>query len=346
MSLGIGIVGLGAISDFHAQAVRAIGPERLVACCSRDEKKARDFAEKYQCSAYGSLEEFVRHPGLDIVSIATAAGHHLEPALAAIEAGKHVIIEKPIEISLDRCDMIIEAGKKAGVLVAGIFQSRFSEVSKIIKEAIALGRLGRITLGDAYVKWFRVQDYYDKTLGRGTWGYDGGGALMNQAIHAVDLLQWFMGPVKSLSAYTSTVAHTGIEVEDNAVAALRFRNGAFGVVEASTAVFPGFQKRIEVSGSDGSIILEESTLRAWEFSKPAADDAVVRRRYGERESGGGGAADPLAISFEGHRKQFEDLIRAVETGGTPLVDGSEARKSVEIILAIYRSARDRREVVL
>lgn len=346
MSLGIGIVGLGAISDFHANAVRAVGPDRLVACCSRDEAKARRFAEKHRCAPYASLDDFLKHPGLDIVSIATAAGHHMEPALSAIAAGKHVIIEKPIEISLERCDRIIEAGERAGVLVAGIFQSRFSEVTRVIKEAVDDGRLGRITLGDAYVKWFRNQEYYEKTRGRGTWEYDGGGSLMNQAIHAVDLLQWFMGPVESVTAHCATVGHTGIEVEDNAVAAVRFRNGAFGVVEASTAVYPGFLKRIEISGVEGSIVLEESTLKAWEFSKPLDADVEIRRRFGATESGGGGAADPLAISFEGHQKQFEDLIHAVEIGGSPFIDGMEARKAVEIILAIYRSTREGREIVL
>lgn len=346
MGRAIGIIGLGAISDFHAKAAQAIGKDVLVACCSRDAKKAEAFARKYGCAAYSSVEEFLRHPGLDIVSISTAAGHHMEPAIEAIEAGKHVIVEKPLEISLERCDRIIEAAAKRGVLVAGIFQSRFNAVTRFIKEAVEKGRFGRISLGDAYVKWFRSQEYYDKTPGRGAWSYDGGGALMNQGIHAVDLLQWFMGPVESVSAYVSTIGHTGIEVEDNAVAALRFKNGAFGVIEASTSVFPGFMKKIEISGTTGSVVLEEAVLKTWEFAESVESDEEIRRTYGATDSEGGGAADPLAISFDGHRKQFEDLLHAVETGGKPLVDGTEARKSVEIILAIYRSANERREVLL
>ncbi len=346
MGMGIGIIGLGAISDFHAEAAKAIGPDRLVACCSRDIEKARAFGEKHDCAAYGSIDEFLRHPGLDIVSISTAAGHHMEPALEAIAAGKHVIIEKPIEISLDRCDRIIEAADKSGVKVAGVFQSRFNDAARVVKETVDSGRFGQLSLGDAYVKWFRSQEYFDNTPGRGSWSYDGGGALMNQGIHAVDLLQWFMGPVESVSAHVSTIGHHGVEVEDNAVAALRFKNGAFGVIEASTAVYPGFPKKIELSGTAGSAVLEESLLTTWQFSEARPEDEEIRRTYGGGGTGSGGAADPLAISFEGHRKQFEDLIHAVESDGAPMVDGREARKSVEIILAIYRSAKEGREVCL
>lgn len=349
MKHGIGILGLGAISDFHARAARALERGALVACCSRDPHKAKLFAERHACTPYSSVQEFLAHPGLDVVSIATAAGHHMEPALEAIGSGKHVMIEKPIEISLERCDRIIEAARTAGVLVSGVFQSRFQEVAQIVKGAIDEGRFGRITLGDAYVKWFRSQEYYDATIGRGTWGYDGGGALMNQGIHAVDLLQWFMGPVESVSARVSTIGHTGIEVEDNAVATLRFRNGAFGVIEGSTSIYPGFPKRIEISGTAGSATLEESVLTTWSFAQPSpsspSDEEIVRA-YGKRPAGSGGAADPLAIGFEGHRKQLDDLLRAIDEGGQPRIDGEEARKSVEIVLAIYRSARDRREVFL
>ena len=346
MGMGIGIIGLGAISDFHAEAAKATGTGTLVACCSRDIGKARAFAEKHGCAAYGSIEEFLRHPGLDIVSIATAAGHHMEPALEAIAAGKHLMIEKPIEVSLDRCDRIIEAAERRGVKVAGVFQSRFNGAARIIKEAVDAGRFGRLSLGDAYVKWFRSQEYFDNTPGRGSWSYDGGGALMNQGIHAVDLLQWFMGPVESVSAHVSTIGHRGVEVEDNAVAALRFRNGAFGVIEASTAVYPGFLKKVELSGTAGSAILEESRLTTWEFAEALPEDEETRRAYGGRASSSGGAADPLAIGFEGHRRQLEDLMLAVESDGRPSVGAEEARKSVEIILAIYQSAKERREVSL
>lgn len=341
---GVGIVGLGAVSDIHAAAIRATGEQRLVACCSRDTGKAAAFAAKYGCAAYSSLKEFLSHPGLDIVAITTAAGFHLEPGLAAIAAGKHLVVEKPLEISLERCDQLIEAAERRRVIISGIFQSRYHRVSQVVKDALDRGRFGRLVLGDAYVKWFRNQAYYDRTPQRGTWTYDGGGALMNQGIHAVDLLQWYMGPVKTVQAYIATVGHERVEVEDNAVVAVLFENGAFGVIEGSTSVYPGYPKRIEISGTLGTAIVEENTLRAWEFVHKDPGDSEMLRKYGATDAPSGGAADPLAISFAGHQRQYEEMIRCVEQGTAPRVDAREARKSVAVILAAYRSARTRAEV--
>jgi predicted dehydrogenase len=348
MSYGFGIIGLGLIADFHAKAIQAIGRGEgtLVACCSRSAEKAQKFAGKYGCRGYSDIGEFIAHPGLDIVSICGPSGAHLEPALAAAKAGKHVVVEKPLEITTQRCDKIIEACKKASVSLAGIFQSRFSEVAGVVKKAIDQGRFGTLVLGDAYVKWFRSQEYYDDGGWHGTRALDGGGALMNQSIHAIDLLQWFMGPVESVQAFTGTIGHQRIEVEDNAVAALRFRNGAFGVIEGSTAVYPGFLKRIEISGTKGSVILEEDTLKAWDFAEGLPEDEEIRNKYAADTETGGGAADPAAISFQGHRRQYEQFIEALEQGHPPLVDGAEAKKAVEIIQAVYTSAEKGKPVQL
>lgn len=341
MSYGFGIIGLGLIADFHARAIQAIpgGRGTLVACCSRSAEKAQGFAKKYGCTGYANVDKFLGHPGLDIVSLCTPSGAHLEHSLAAARAGKHVIVEKPLEITPERCDKIIAACEKAKVRLAGIFQSRFSEVAGIVKKAVDQGRFGTLVLGDAYVKWFRSQEYYDNGGWHGTQALDGGGALINQSIHAIDLLQWFMGPVESVQAFTGTIGHQRIEVEDNAVAALRFRNGAFGVIEGSTSVYPGFLKRIEISGTRGSVILEEETLKAWDFAESLPEDEEIRKKFGAGAKTGGGAADPAAISFEGHRRQFEDLITSLEQGRSPLIDGREAKKAVEIIQAIYTSAK-------
>ena len=347
MSYGFGIIGLGLIADFHAKAIQAISGSRgtLVACCSRSPQKAKGFAEKYNCRGYADIAEFLAHPGLDIVSICSPSGAHLDTALAAAEAGKHVIVEKPLEITPERCDRIIEACDRAKVSLAGIFQSRFSEVAGLVKSTLEQGRFGTLVLGDAYVKWFRSQEYYADGW-HGTQALDGGGALINQSIHAIDLLQWFMGPVESVQAFTGTVGHKRIEVEDNAVAALRFRNGAFGVIEGSTSVYPGFLKRIEISGTKGSMVLEEETLKSWEFAESAPGDEEIRKKYGAGAQSGGGAADPAAISFQGHRRQFEEFISALDEGRPPLVDGREAKKSVEIIQAIYTSAKKSKPVQL
>ena len=347
MSYGFGIIGLGLIADFHAKAIQAISGSKgtLVACCSRSQEKAKVFADKYNCRGYADLRSFLAHPGLDIVSICSPSGAHLDTAVAAAEAGKHVIVEKPLEITPERCDRIIEACDRAKVSLGGIFQSRFSEVAGLVKSTLEQGRFGTLVLGDAYVKWFRSQEYYDGGW-HGTRALDGGGALINQSIHAIDLLQWFMGPVESVQAFTGTIGHKRIEVEDNGVAALRFRNGAFGVIEGSTAVYPGFLKRIEISGTKGSMVLEEETLKTWEFAESAPGDEEIRKKHGAGAESGGGASDPAAISFQGHRRQFEEYISALDEGRPPLVDGPEAKKAVEIIQAIYTSAKKSKPVQL
>ena len=286
MGLGFGIIGVGMIAGFHARAIREMGGGRLVACCDIDRGRAEAFAGAQGCSAYADLAAFLRHPGLDIVNICTPSGLHLEPALAAIEAGKHVLIEKPIEISLERIDRIIEAADRRRVTVAGIFQSRFRPGAQAVKSEVEAGRFGRLVLADAYVKWFRSQDYYDKGGWKGKIRIDGGGALMNQSIHAIDLLQWFMGPVASVQAYKDRLAHERIEVEDVAVAAVRFANGALGVIEGSTAVYPGFLKRIELSGTSGSVVLEEDSIRTWSFVDEQPRDAEIRRTPRRRRLGG------------------------------------------------------------
>jgi predicted dehydrogenase len=286
------------------------------------------------------------HPGLDIVTICTPSGFHLEPALQIAEAGKHLIVEKPLEITLERCDQIINACEKNKVKLAGVFQSRFSEVAGVIKKTLDKGRFGKLVLGDAYVKWYRSQRYYDEGGWHGTWKFDGGGALMNQSIHAIDLLQWLMGPVETVSAFTGTLGHDRIEVEDAGVATLRFKNGAFGVIEGTTAIYPGFLKKIEISGTQGSAVLEEEDLKVWSFAEQREEDQEILERFTAKTETGGGAADPAAISFQGHQRQFEDFVEALETGREPRVNGPEARKAVEIILAIYQSAREGRKVTL
>ena len=230
--------------------------------------------------------------------------------------------------------------------LATIMPSRFSGANVALKAAIDAGRFGRLTLGDTYVKWWRTQEYYDGGGWRGTWALDGGGAYMNQAIHNVDLLQWLMGDVAEVAAVVGTLAHERIEVEDAGVAAVRFRNGAVGTIAATTAAFPGLLKRTEIHGDAGSAIVEQDSIKLWDFAKPEAGDAALMAEF--RAGGGvsGGAGDPKAISFFGHQRQFEDFLQAIETGGTPLIDGREGRKSVEIILAIYQSSWTGRRVSL
>ena len=346
MAIGVGIVGCGMISNFHARAFEEIRGAHVVACFDMVAPAADAFAERAGCTAYHKLNDLLADPAVDVVTICTPSGAHADPAVAAAKAGKHVIVEKPLEVTLKRCDRIIQACEAAGVTLSTIFPSRFHESSQLIKKAIDKGRFGRLTMGDAYVKWFRTQEYYDSGAWRGTWKLDGGGALMNQAIHSVDLLTWLMGPVEQVSAYAATLTHQRIEVEDVATATLRFANGALGVIEATTAAYPGALKKIEIHGSEGSAALEEEDIKTWEFARAARGDQALRERMTGQTASGGGATDPAAIGHHGHTKQFKDVLQAIKKGRTPLIDGYEGRRSVEIILAIYASAQRGRPVDL
>jgi UDP-N-acetyl-2-amino-2-deoxyglucuronate dehydrogenase len=346
MAVGFGLIGCGMIANFHARAVGDLRNAKVVACFDTVPAAADRLAEKIGCRAYHELGAMLADPAVHVVTVGTPSGAHLEPAVAAARAGKHVIVEKPLEITLKRCDAIIQACAQTGVTLGTIFPSRFHESSRLLKQAVDQGRFGRLTVGDAYVKWFRTQAYYDSGAWRGTWKLDGGGALMNQAIHSVDLLTWLMGPVVEVTAHTATLAHERIEVEDVAMATLRFASGALGVIEATTAAYPGMLKRIELHGSDGSAVLQEEDLTVWDFAKATRRDKALLERMRGKTTTGGGAADPAAIGHHGHTAMFKDVLRAIDTGNQPLVDGAEGRRSVEIILGIYKAAESGRSVGL
>ena len=252
-----GIVGTGMIAEFHARAIGEIPGASVAACLDTVPERARTFAEKHGCRAYGDLKSFLSDPEMEVVNVCSPSGAHLDSAVPAAESGRHLIVEKPLEITVERCLRIVEACSRSGVVLSGIFPSRFFEAARAVKEAVDQGRFGRLSMGSAYVKWWREQAYYSGSGWKGTKAMDGGGALMNQSIHAVDLLLWYMGPVRRVSAFTGVAGHTGLEIEDNASAALEFENGALGAIQGSTAVWPGFLKRVEVLGTSGSAILEE-----------------------------------------------------------------------------------------
>jgi len=346
MATGFGIVGCGMISNFHAKALEEIRGAKLVACFDRFAGSADKFAEANGCTAYHDLDEMLADPKVDIVTICTPSGAHQEPAVAAANAGKHVVVEKPLEITLKRCDAIINACKKNKVKLATIMPSRFGTANQELKKAIDKGRFGKLTMGDTYVKWWRTQEYYDSGGWRGTWLMDGGGAYMNQAIHNVDLLYWFMGEVADVNGMTGTLAHKRIEVEDTGVATIRFKNGALGVIEASTSVFPGLLKKTEISGTQGTAIIEQDDVLHWEFAKELANDKKIRKDLAKKSGNTGGASDPSAISYAGHTEQLKDFIKSIKSGKKPLVDGNDGRKSVEIILAIYQSSWTGKQVSL
>ncbi len=339
-----GIIGAGMIAEFHAQAIAAMSGAELVAVFARRKAAADEFAARNQCRAYSDLARFLEHEPLDIVTICTPSGAHLEPASAAAAAGKHVICEKPLEVSTERVDRMIGACAEAKVMLAGIFPRRFNPATALLKQAVDDGRFGHLAIADAIVKWWRDQTYYDSGAWRGTWRLDGGGALMNQSIHTVDLLLHVMGDVKAVRAETALLAHERIEVEDVAVAMLEFANGALGIVQGSTACWSrtGLPAEIQISGSGGSVVLTDDKFRVWEFRDEDARDRAVRRQYGlDSAAAGAGAVDPKAIDFTWHQRNFEDVLDALRTGRRPMVDGREGRRAVALIEAIYASARSR-----
>jgi predicted dehydrogenase len=345
-SIGFGIIGLGVIADFHTKAIAEMEGCFFAAGFDAVPGRADSFCAGHGGKPYASLDAFLADPDLTIVIIATPSGLHLEGAIAAARAGKHIIVEKPLEITSARCDAIIAEAEKNKVKLGTVFPSRYHGAAKLVKDAVASGRLGKIVLAAAQIKWFRTQEYYDSGKWRGTWQYDGGGVLMNQGIHGIDLLQWFMGDVTEVFAFSGTLAHERIEVEDTAAVSLRFSSGALGIIEGTTGAYPGFPKKIEICGSKGCVTLEEENITAWRFAEETDGDEEIRRTYRDAGAAGGGAADPKAIGHHGHRMLFESFVRAVRENKTPDIDGHEGRKAVEIIEGIYRSAKEHKPVAL
>ncbi len=333
-----GIIGTGMIAGMHAEALSWIPGAELVAVYDCDPGKARNFAEKYHCRSTADLQELLRSE-VEAVTIATPSGLHGEVAIPAARAGKHILCEKPLEVTPEKVDAIVSACAEAGVLLSAVFQSRFSSAVQIIQQALEAGRFGALTLVSASIRWYRAPEYYQNAGWRGTWSLDGGGALMNQGIHTVDLLTCFGGPVRRVTGRCANRLHAGIEVEDTAVGVVEFANGALGTVEASTACAPGLPRRVEVSGTRGSAVLEDDRIVRWQFDRESPEDEAIRVRHGAGENLQGGSQNPLAISSEGHRRQLAELVDAIRLG-TPLrIPGAAAKDAVKLICAIYESSR-------
>ena len=337
--IGFGIVGGGMIGAVQAAAIEQINGAKLVAVCGRNETRTAEFAAKFGCAGYTDYDQFLQHPGLQIVNVCTPSGTHAELGIRAAEAGKHVLTEKPIETTLEKADALIAACDKAGVKLGVIFQSRFLPAVQRIKQAIDDGRLGKLMIGDALVKWYRAPEYYAPGTWRGTLKMDGGRALNNQAIHTVDLLCWMMGPAESAFAMKAALRYPHIEAEDTLVGTVKFQNGALGVVQAATSAKPGFKRRLEISGERGTVILDGDAISVWAVDGEDADT-------GEAEQLTDGSANPAAISNEGHRRQIEDMMHAVIENRAPMIDGREGRKSLELVVALYTAANEGKLVML
>jgi predicted dehydrogenase len=347
--LGFAIVGCGMIARFHTRALADVPGTRLAALVSRSSASAAKLLSETgspPCPTYTDLADALKQPDVDVVIITTPSGAHLEPSVLAANAGKHVVVEKPLEITPERCDRIIEACDRNRVKLCTIFPSRFGDANVALKRAVEAGKFGRLTLGETTCKWWRTQQYYDEGGWKGTQALDGGGAMMNQAIHNVDLLLWMMGRATHVCGFTAMLAHERIEVEDTAVACLRFANGALGVIQATTSVHPGYPKTIAVHGDRGSVLIEQDDVMRWDFTPETDADRAVKEQFARKVGASGGAADPKAISHVGHARQLADFVAAIRSNREPLVDGREGRRAVEVICALYESAATGRTVVL
>lgn len=342
MTYRFGIIGAGMIAPLHHAAIEAIPSAQTTGIMDNGNGQGAAIAPGLDHTGADDIAQFLARDDIDIVTIASPSGAHGEAAIAAARAGKHCVIEKPMEITVARIDAIIAAHEAAGTYVGGIFNSRYSEAAQILKKAVRAGRFGEITFASALGPWWRDQAYYDDSEWKGTWALDGGGAVMNQGIHSVDLLQWIVGsPVVEVSARIATLAHERIEVEDTAAATLQFESGALGTIACTTSLWPGHFRSITIGGTRGTAVLTDETFLVWQFADTLAGDDDIRARLVGHPGAGIGAADPSAgVTAAGHQAVFEAFIRALEAGETPEIDGNESRKAVSIIEAIYASARN------
>jgi len=332
------MIGTGAISHKHAQAYKNIGFE-LTVCTDIFEAGGRRFAEQYGAEFVSTYEEVCRHPKVDYVDVCTFPDFRMQPLGACAESGKHVQVQKPISTSLGTGRQMVETARKAGIVLGVVSQHRFDDASLFLAKAIAGGRLGKLLQADCYVKWYRSPEYYSRPI-KGSWETEGGGALINQAIHGVDILRWLAGPVKELFGVWQLGARHKIESEDVINAVLKFASGATGVIQASTAFWPGYTERTEFHGTKGTAIISGDKLTAWDVENDSGDPAPVSKEVAS------GASDPMAISLEPFERQFLDFGEAITKGRKPMVAGEEGVQAMEIVDAIYRSCRSGEKVTL
>lgn len=335
--MNFAIIGAGVISPFHARSITRNENAELVAICDIEIEKAIKLGEDYGVNkTYKDYNDMFEKEEIDVVSICVPSGIHAEVAIAAAKCGIHVLCEKPLDITSEKMTEMIDVCKENNVKLGAVYQRRTLDAAVITRKAIQEGKLGKIVLGDAYLKYYRSPEYYESAGWRGTWEMDGGGALMNQGVHGVDLIQWMVGEVESVFAYSAPLVRN-IKVEDTAVIAVKYKSGAFGVIQSATSVYPGQETRFEIHGENGSIIFDDNGFKQWTFLD--SDEEIPR--VGNTE---GGSDDPQAISEDGHSIFVDDIIKAIQEDREPLVSGEEARKAVDLILAIYESSRTGREV--
>ena len=329
--MNIGLIGTGAIAHLHARAYKNIG-YTLRACTSRTEATGRRFAEQYGVEYVRSVEALCSRGDVEVVDVCTLPDVRLEPVRLCAGYRKHVQVQKPIATDVTTAREMIRLAAEHGILLHVISQHRFDDSSLFLDGAIRSGRLGQLLQCDAYVKWYRTEQYYARP-GKGTWATEGGGALVTQAIHQVDILRWLAGPVREVSAMWQLGAAHRIESEDIVNAVLRYASGATGVIQASTAFTPGYPERVEIHGTRGTAIITGDRLTAWDVADDGGAPPPLAREVAS------GASDPMAISLEPFERQFRDFGDAIAAGRQPLVSGEAGLQALEVVDAIYTACR-------
>lgn len=337
-SFRIGLIGTGAIAAKHAQAYRNIG-YKITVCTDRTPERGRSFADSAGAQFVATPEELCQHPQVDFVDVCTFPAYRLHAVELCAESGKSVLVQKPMAIDLDTARQMIDLAQKAGIQLGVVSQHRFDDSVLFLKRAIEAGRLGRILQADAYVKWHRSDEYYRRPI-KGSWAVEGGGALIGQAIHQVDLLLHLIGPVKDVAGTWQIGAAHAIESEDVVSALLHYASGATGVIQASTAIWPGYPERLEIHGTNGTAIVTGDQLTSWDVQKDSGEPAPIAAKAAS------GASDPLAISLTPFERQFLDFGEACRTGRPPACSGIDGFRALQLVVGIYESCRDGRIVSL
>jgi len=327
----VGMIGTGAISHKHAQAYANIGYQ-LTVCTDIHEQSGRAFAEKYGCEFVPTYEEVCRHPRVDYVDVCTFPDFRLQPIEICAETKKHVQVQKPMSTSLETARKMMHTASAAGIQLSVVSQHRFDDSTQFLRRALDAGRLGRILQADAYVKWFRSAAYYSRPI-KGSWATEGGGALLNQAIHQVDVLLWLAGPISELFGYWQLGALHKIESEDVVAALLKYASGATGVIQSSTAFWPGHTERIEIHGTKGTAVISGDKLTAWDVENDSGEPAPVDLNVAS------GSSDPMAISLAPFERQFLDFGESIRTGRKPVSSGEDGYRALELVLSVYESCR-------
>ena len=339
------VVGTNTVGTTHVRVLPQLGNAKLVAVCDSTPAKSKAALEKAGQTgipSYTELDQMLDQEQIDVLHVATPSGDHHRHCMAAIDRGINVICEKPLEITLERIDQLIETADKKKVRLATIFQNRWNDANRAIKQAADEGRFGRLAWAGVFTPWYRPDKYYEDGGWRGTWALDGGGAIMNQSVHNIDLLQWIAGPVKSVSAYAASRIHPKIETEDTGSCSLEFESGAFGTILGTTAMFPGMPARLEIGGENGTCV-QENGLKMFRFRDERPGDKELAERLAPKPptpAGANVAANAAAMGTELHARNITSILSAWDEGRDAETDGPESRKAVAIVVAIYESVRN------